>query len=65
MAASHATTADLYKERNTVERLINKLKAWRGIAARYDKTPESYLAGLHLRASMIWINDLMQATGCD
>ncbi len=30
---------DLYKERNTVERLINKLKAWRGIAIRYDKTP--------------------------
>lgn len=52
--------ADLYKERNTVERLINKLKAWRGIATRYDKTPESYLAGLHLRASMIWINDLLQ-----
>lgn len=50
--------ADLYKERNTVERLINKLKAWRGIAIRYDKTPESYLAGLHLRASMIWIKDL-------
>ena len=24
--------AHLYKERNTVERLINKLKAWRGIA---------------------------------
>lgn len=52
---------DLYKERNTVERSINKLKAWRGIATRYDKTPESYLAGLHLRASMIWINDLLQA----
>jgi len=54
--------ADLYKERNTVERLINKLKAWRGIATRYDKMPESYLAGLHLRASMIWINDLLKAT---
>ena len=50
--------ADLYKERNTVERAINKLKAWRGIATRYDKTPGSYLAGLHLRASVIWIKDL-------
>lgn len=39
---------DLYKERNTAERRINKLKAWRGIATRYDKAPESYLAGLHL-----------------
>ncbi|MGW7103738.1 transposase, partial [Streptomyces sp. NPDC054883] len=52
--------ADLYKQRNTVERLINKLKAWRGIATRYDKTPDSYLAGLHLRAAMIWIDDLMK-----
>lgn len=54
--------AELYKERNTVERLINKLKAWRGIATRYDKTPGSYLAGLHLRAAMIWIGDLTRAT---
>lgn len=52
--------ADLYKERNTVERLINKLKAWRGIATRHDKTPGSYLAGLHLPASMIWVKDLTQ-----
>lgn len=52
----------LYQERNTVERLINKLKAWRGIATRYDKTPESYLVGLHLRASMIWIKDLTRTT---
>lgn len=27
--------AALYKERSTDERLINKLKAWRGIATRY------------------------------
>ncbi len=54
--------AALYKERNTIERLINKLKAWRGIATRYDKTPDSYLAGLHLRASMIWIKDLAQTS---
>ncbi|MDJ1138590.1 IS5/IS1182 family transposase, partial [Streptomyces iconiensis] len=54
--------AGLYKERNTVERLINKLKAWRGIATRFDKKPESYRAGLHLRASMIWIKDLTRTT---
>jgi transposase len=28
--------ADLHKERNTVERLMNRLKAWRGIATRRD-----------------------------
>jgi len=54
--------ADLHRERNTVERLINKLKARRGIATRYDKTPDSHLAGLHLRASMIWIKDLARTT---
>ncbi|AKH80841.1 transposase [Streptomyces sp. CNQ-509] len=54
--------ADLYKERNTVERLINKLKAWRGIATRYDKSPASYRAGLHLRASVIWLKDLTRTT---
>lgn len=37
------------------------LKAWRGIATRYDKVPESYLAGLHLRAARIWIDDLLNA----
>jgi transposase len=54
--------AELYKERNTVERLINKLKDWRGIATRYDKTPDSYLAGLNLRASMIWLRELTRTT---
>ena len=54
--------AELYKERNTVERLINRLKDRRGISTRYDRTPESYLAGLHLRASMIWIKDLTRTT---
>lgn len=52
--------ADLYRDRNTVERAINKLKDWRGIATRYDKTPESYLAGLHLRAATIWISSLLK-----
>lgn len=50
--------AELYKGRNSVERLINKLKAWRGIATRYDKTHESYLAGLHLRGAVIWMRSL-------
>lgn len=49
---------DLYRDRNTVERAINKIKAWRGLATRFDKTPESYLAGLHLRGAVIWIRSL-------
>jgi transposase len=54
--------AERYKERNTVERAINKIKAWRGLATRYDKKPDSYLAGLQLRGSMIWLRSLRPAT---
>jgi len=43
-----------YKQRNTVERCINKLKQWRGLATRYDKTATIYLAGLHLAGIFIW-----------
>lgn len=41
-----------------MERCINKIKAWRGLATRYDKTPESYMAGLQLRGSIIWMRSL-------
>ncbi|MFE7599530.1 hypothetical protein [Streptomyces sp. NPDC057494] len=32
--------------------------AWRWLATRYDKTPESYFAGLHLRGAVIWLRSL-------
>jgi transposase len=54
--------AELYKERNTVERCINQIKAWRGLAMRSDKRPDSYLAGLQLRESIIWIRSLKPST---
>ncbi|KPI22841.1 hypothetical protein OV320_1298 [Actinobacteria bacterium OV320] len=45
---------DTYRRRNTVERCINRLKQWRGLATRYDKTATIYLGGLHLAAIHIW-----------
>ncbi|MDQ0693587.1 transposase [Streptomyces sp. W4I9-2] len=45
---------EAYKRRNTVRRYINKLKQWRGLATRYDKTATIYLAGLHIAAIFIW-----------
>ncbi|GAA5070173.1 hypothetical protein [Streptomyces similanensis] len=36
------------KQRNAVERCINRLKQWRGLTTRYDKTAAVYLAGLHV-----------------
>lgn len=56
-----AHDVNLYRDRNTVERAISKMKDWRGIATRYDKTPASYLAGLHLRVATIWITSLLAA----
>jgi transposase len=46
--------ADSYKQRNTVERCINRLKQWRGLAARTDKLAIAYQAALHLAAILIW-----------
>lgn len=57
---SHDT--ELYKERNTVERCFQKIKTWRGLASRYDKSPESFDAGLHLRGSIMWLKHLAPTT---
>lgn len=44
----------LYKQRNVVERCFNRLKQWRGIATRYDKTAESYQAAVALASLLMW-----------
>lgn len=44
-----------YRGRNVVERSFNKLKQWRGIAMRSDKTARSYRAAISLAATLIWI----------
>ena len=46
---------ELYKERNLVERFINKIKHYRRIATRYEKTALSYLSMLSLVGAMIWL----------
>ncbi|MCX4973385.1 IS5 family transposase [Streptomyces sp. NBC_00620] len=45
---------EAYKRRTTVERCINKLEQWRGLATRYEKTATIYLVDLHLAAVFIW-----------
>ena len=44
----------LYKARNLVERFFNRIKHFRGIATRYDKCPENYLAAVKLICARIW-----------
>ncbi|WP_434099907.1 IS5 family transposase [Streptomyces viridosporus] len=46
--------AEAYKQRNTVERCINRLKQWRGLATRTDKLAIAYQAALHFAAILIW-----------
>jgi transposase len=49
-----AFDAEAYKQRNTVERCIGRLKQWRGLAMRTDKLAMAYRAALHLAAILIW-----------
>ena len=46
---------ELYRLRNRVERLVNRLKQFRAVATRYDKTAESFLAFVHLAAARLWL----------
>ncbi|RFU83880.1 IS5 family transposase [Streptomyces triticagri] len=46
---------DRYKKRNTVERAINKLKAFRAVATRYDKRGYVYLGTVTTAALVIWL----------
>lgn len=46
---------DLYKERNHVERMFNKLKNFRRVATRYDKIALSFFAFLNIAAIYLWL----------
>nr|WP_233289893.1 IS5 family transposase [Streptomyces microflavus] len=45
---------EVYRHRNVVERCFNRLKQWRGIATRYDKTAQSYKAAVTLASLLMW-----------
>ena len=44
----------LYKLRHLVENAFLKLKQWRGIATRYAKRSDSFLAAVQIRCIAIW-----------
>jgi transposase len=46
----------IYKERNHIERLFAKLKQFRRIATRYDKTDSAFMGFIHLASILIWLN---------
>jgi len=45
----------LYRERNRVERLINRILQFRRVATRYEKRADNYLAMLMIAAIFIWL----------
>jgi transposase len=44
----------LYRARNLIERLFNKIRQCRRIATRYDKLAANYLAFIKLASIRIW-----------
>ncbi|MFB9913054.1 transposase [Rhizobium paknamense] len=53
-----------YRDRNHIERLFNRLKQFRRVATRYDKTRKSFAAFLVLVAARIWLPHLLRFMSC-
>ncbi|AOG12586.1 MULTISPECIES: IS5 family transposase [unclassified Agrobacterium] len=51
-----------YKDRNRIERMLNRLKQFRRVATRYDKTRKSFAAFLALAAAKIWLPYFINTT---
>jgi transposase len=45
----------IYRRRNLVERFFNKLKHFRKVATRYEKTARNYLAAVLIACSRLWM----------
>ncbi len=46
---------NLYRDRNKVERFFSRLKQFRRLATRYDKTASSFLGMLHFVSALLWL----------
>lgn len=53
--ARRSFNRELYRERNTVERGINRLKQFRRVATRYEKLAVTFLAMVTIAAILIWL----------
>jgi len=51
-----------YKDRNRIERMFNRLKQFRRIATRYDKTALSFMAFLSIAAAKLWLPGFVNRT---
>jgi transposase len=50
-----------YGRRNLVERCVNRLKQWRGIATRFDRRAANYRAGVVIVSLVLWLAHSMSA----
>ncbi len=48
-----------YRERNVIERCINRLKQWRRVATRYEKLAANYVAVILIAASIHFVDLLL------
>lgn len=54
-ARKHPFDKELYKERHLIECCFSKLKQFRRVATRYEKTARNYLAVVTLAATILWL----------
>jgi transposase len=54
-AIKHTLDKTLYKERHLVECCFSRLKQFRRVATRYEKTARNYLAFVTLAATILWL----------
>jgi transposase len=47
---------ELYAARHLIENFFAKIKQFRAIATRYEKTARNFLAAVQLVASVVWLN---------
>ena len=52
----------LYRQRNLIERFFNKLKHFRKVATRYEKSAQNYLAVVLMASSRLWMRHYESAT---
>ncbi|MEP2164804.1 MAG: transposase, partial [Nisaea sp.] len=52
----------IYSRRNLVQRFFNKLKHFRKIATRYEKTARNYMAAVLIACSRLWMRFYESAT---
>ena len=50
---------ELHKWRHIVENTFLMLKRWRGIATRYAKNTDSFLAAVHIRSMFDWMRSVL------